>query len=944
MLDTIEPVEQMEVAEPEPEPEWQKAKHEVSQKDLEAADVDHPLNVQSGSTGSIKQKIEEEAVLDYLSDKIYGGPASTIREYLANAETACLRAAEMLLKRDGGWDEDDFFTTDDDGNSVRLPPTLIIQFARQEVGYEPTIEIEWYREEDLLVIQDNGIGFTPREVTDVLAYTGRSGVRDRGDVSGQFGMGVLSAHKAVGKEGSYTLITRTRRDDVPDWARDGFAVYCYLGGYDPIEGSMPENQFGSRFELPLKREDGEEFPFQNKHGSRYGDDEPKLRQWIAKYSEWMRVPVLYHEFEDGETVFDDEYGEKGFAEDYDGAVLEIDHEAFYAKCYPQSNSETLLLSMPIERNYRYTPGSAPWQVDIRFRNENGIVVAGPHKGLMPIDEAEYRNMDDERKELFVCDDELVQEDVKLPQPDASRDALQHNEQFWKWVGDEFDKLYKQKIADVAEEVKDDPQALKDMAGDRPNDFSFLMVGFSNYRGYRSKTVDDFRDQIENAINVKLSDDVTKLCLRLLESVELCPRGRSGVSKKARRSSEKVWRIFRNAAPDGTVYMGCSINEDRCAVAWETHDDNEVVRVENTSDYDRYKDQLGWELLKNVPTSSSSKGADSFTIPEKLKKGGSSKNNAGKDAADRTLTIRKDTGQRNSTNMSCRRIKETLQDAHDDSSDVRGLKLSYSTYANELILFPSTDSKNVSDWYSISKPFSHRAVATCTKSAYEYLKDVPGIMHVDDFITESKDVQITTNEGDMTIDDAGNRLVVHVVDDTYLDRFRDEDVMQALAEWLYEEIEAEDFSYSYDHDKHPDSFVYAPVDNEAWQRIQPSNLENQFIVIGGSLRPNGSRHTVRYSSDPRLYAQGRLSDWDAEIEELQSLANIAKKSTDEQTFAIVDTLAMLHDNGIKPASLQEDGIEGLKLTAVKQGKQSTDNESENANSSDEKIALADGSGE
>lgn len=917
MLDTVEPVNDEIDVEEEPEPEWQKAEHEVGQEDLQAADVEHPLNVQSGDTGSIKQKIEEEAVLDYLSDKIYGGPKSTFREYMANAETAIIRAAEYELKQ-AGWTEDDLTVENEEGREFKLPPRQILQLARQEVGYEPTIEIEWYRDEDLMVIQDNGIGFSPREVTDVLAYTGRSGVRDRGDVSGKFGMGVLSAHKAVGKEGSYTLITRTRRDDVPDWAKDGFAAYCYLGGYDPIEGTLPDGQFGTRFELPLKRDEksDEEYPFEAQHSS-HRFDGPVIRKWISELAEWMRVQVLYHEFEDGETVHDDEYGEKEFAEDYDGAILEYEHESFTAVCYPRASNETLLLSMPIDRNHRYTPGDAPWDVDIRFRDENGVVVDGPNRGLVPVDEAEYDSMDEERRDQYIKKSELESDDITLPEPDASRDALQSDQEFWNWIGDEFRDLYQDKLADVVENVKDDTDAVLDLAGEDEQRFSFLLVGLSDYRGYRARNPSDFADSVESALEIELEDDVAELIFEMLGDVELAPRGKHGVSKKRARRDKKIWKIVRDASPDGDVYMGCTINEDRCEVAWETHDQNHVVRVENTSDYDEYGDLFDWKLLKNVPTSESSDDSDSFTIPSSLKNGsgGSAKNNSGKDPASRQLTVRFDNGQRNSENYQAKKIKSTLESAHDDSSSCDGINIGYSYYADELVLFPSNADRNISSNYELARKDMSRAAAKCTVSAYEYLKDVPGVMHVDDLITDSKDVQITTNEGDMTVEEAGNRLCVHVINDQErIERFRDEDVMDALADYLSSKIVPSDFGYSYDSEKHPDEMIYAPVDKEAWKRLQPGNLDMQYIVIGGSTRPSGGRFTFSFASDAQLYAKGRLYNWDGDVPELKSLTDISNSASSEETFAIVDTLAMLHDNGIDPASQTDNDIEQIDLGA------------------------------
>lgn len=966
-LDTVDESENTKPVAQTDDVEWQKAEHSVSEKNLQAAGMENPLNAVRGQTGSIKQKLEDDVVLDYLANQIYGGPAETIKEYLANAETACIRAAELDLRENSDYTEEEIRA---------MSGREVIERA----SYSPTIEVEWHKDEDMLIIQDNGIGFTPGEIIEVLAWTGRSGgeIRDRGDVSGKFGMGVLSAHNAVGKEGSYTLHTRTRRDvdiDIRDLIPDdqpipedlnldefsvedkGFSVYAYLGGYDPMDNYPPDGFYGSRFELPLMEGIEEE------HSSRY-DDEPVIRKWTRNKSEWMRVPVLYSEFDDGETVFDDEWGEKQFAEGFDGAILTMDRDEFYSVCYPQADNETLLLSIPIDRNHSRNPDGAPWSVDIRFRSENGNIVqcncehadrygkpvtgytipAGPnegkiavpggieeakagreelvavsaeadvesweettayhtHKGLKPVEEGEYGHMDAERQKNFVPKTE-VRDDVKLPTPTANREELNKNSSFWNWLGNEFGQMYRSQVSSLANKIEERDD-LVEMAGESPNDFSFLMVAFGKFKGYRTSTAPDLQDEIENSCGVKLTEEVCETILILLDSVQLAPRGRSGVSKKHSRTEEKVWRLLRESEPDGQVYIGATINEDRCSVAWETHDDNQVAWVDGVAEYDKFQEHFDWGLLKDVPMSPDSKGADQFTLPEKLKTGDTAKNNSGKDAANRKLTVRVSSGRRKMANHTADQIKTALEE-HYDNDNGDGVKLSYSTYANKIVLFPSNTDKSMSEWYDVTSNYSNMAVAKCTVNVYEYLEDVEGIMHIDDLLQESKDTVITTNEGDMTVEEAGNNLIVHVVDADYIERFREQRVMDSLASWLHEYLETRtgDIHWSFDDEDYPDKFIYAPVGIDAWKRLYPSNLEQNYIVIGGNVRPTGGDWTYQFSSDARIYANGRLYKWDNETPEVEALDEISSNTDADTAFAMVDTLAMLHDSDIEPASKQE----------------------------------------
>lgn len=949
MLDTIERIgDELAPKEQEPEPDYQKARHEVGQKNLEAADVDHPLAIASGSTGSIEQKVDNEVVLDYLSDKIYGGPDSTIREYLANAETACIRAAETMLKQDCGFEEDDFYTVDEDHpdyddneneNSDSQPqrrmfPREILSAAEDHVGYDPTIEIEWYEADNLLVVQDNGIGFTPREVTDVLAVTGHSGVRDRGDMSGQFGMGVMSAHKVCGKEGSYTLITRTRRTDVPEWAQMSFAAYCYLGGYDQIEGKFPEGSYGSRFELPIQED------LDDKYGSRYTNDHI-VTDWVGKYAEYMRVPVLYHHFKDGETVADDEFGDKEFADDYNGAVLTIDRPEFLAKSYPSASDDTLLLSMPIERNYRYSPSGAPWGVDIRLRNESGVVVEGPHKGLMPVDKAEYDGMDEARRKQYVCKTEVDDRDVTVPEPDASRDGLQKDDRFWDWLGNEFEQMYHKEIARTASSVSD-LDDLRTLAAQYPNQFSFFMTGMESIKPYIINEDDaaEYVDVIETEVGVSFTEDFAGKLLVLQQGVEIAPRDTEGVNKKRNRKQSRVWRILRDAANGGTVYMGVNVNQKRSEVVWNTHEHNQVARIDKSSHYQKYLD-IGWEKLQTVPYSESSKGAEQFSLPSKFKAGASnssSSSNAGLEPSHRSLTVRRSSGRGKTANCSVASIESKLEDYHENDVG-QGIQIGYSNYATELILFPSSTDRNMSDWYNVISPHDGRACATCINGVYDYLKGTPGIMHIDDLIDDADDVTITTSEGEMPISEGGDELLIHVVSSEYMERFRDENVMQELAEMLHERLEneCEDFSWDYDESMYPDKFIYAPVDLTAWRRIQPGGFAHDYVAIVGDQneRNVGTNHTHSFSSDAEIYGLGRFYDWDQDTPEVVSLKSLSVKRDPSEAFALIDTLAMLHDNGIRPSSDQD----GQTVTLME-----TNSTSDGDAESPEREALATDGGE
>jgi len=487
-------------------PQYQEGVTSVEHKHLNAAGEGHPLG---------QDPLAFEADLRHLirkvADDLYESWEATIREYLANAETATLRVQHYL----------------DDPESSPLDDLIV------EDGYEPKIEITWDKQEDRLTIKDNGIGMAGVEVDQIFRKIGHSASRDYGKYSGQFGMGALSFVKFVGLDNSMLMTTHSRIND------DNFACYVSLAGPEPIKGSMGDDEYGTKFQMTP-------------------DGDHNVRSAVERYSELMRVPVIYREYdENGQECFNEDWGDKSFVDEYadDKVCLTVGEEgAFKAYCSPDAKGRTLLLSMDIDRN---DGGSsrrhgAPFDFDVRFLDESGIVFKGPHAGLMPcprsdyremliearqgyitrdflkpddvvgqlvadgpnegnmvvseedlenkplpagfdyitradlrpddepgqaqvifgsnkgrelVDEDEWDEMDKGRAERYIPEDELVpfdmesgQGDLTLPEPTSDRDRLQSHDVFWKWLGRQFENEFKGKVDNVFDLIDgtDDP--------------------------------------------------------------------------------------------------------------------------------------------------------------------------------------------------------------------------------------------------------------------------------------------------------------------------------------------------------------------------------------------------------------------------------------------------------------------------------------------------------
>jgi len=521
----------MSEKETEFEPEYQKGVTEVQHRNVDAATTEHPF-------GQSPESFEADLshLIRKVADDLYESWEATIREYLANAETACLKVEEYLANPDS------------------LPYDNVIV----DENYQPKIEVVWNKQEDKLTIQDNGIGMAASEVDKIFRQIGHSAARDDGSKSGQFGMGALSFCKMVGLDNAAIMTTHSRLND------DNASYYLTLSGVEPIMGELPKDQYGTKFQMTPQ------------------DDFP-IRQAIERYAEWMRVPVRYEEIgTNGEICFQEDYGDKALYESYEdnriclGARVK---DAFEAYCSPDADARTLLLSMDIDRNDgQYEPGQheAPFPFDVRLLDESGkviestngneglmptprseyegmlkeerdpyiskellnqgdvlaqqldntdglvvkddvydkiqsggihvapnnyipksevsdsaepgetIVIDGPHKGKTVVPDKMWNNLDEGRAALYVPEDELESYDLEtgegdltLPEPTSDRDRLQSHKTFWKYVGQSFGEQFDEKVREVYNKIDGADNELEQIMNLEPEDMVVNAEGFAS---------------------------------------------------------------------------------------------------------------------------------------------------------------------------------------------------------------------------------------------------------------------------------------------------------------------------------------------------------------------------------------------------------------------------------------------------------------------------------
>ncbi len=183
----------------------------------------------------VRYEVEYGVVMDQLS-KIYKSWKSTIREYIANAESACMAVTK---------------------NKDRLDSAF----------YEPEIRIIYDPGQCMLQIEDNGIGLSKRMFLEVFRYFGRSRNAFDPTVSGMFGLGAKSFVMLVGDKGSMTLHTKSRETG------ECYKMYARKLGFDVLP--YENRDYGTAFTFIHDAE----------------MNRAEIVKTIREYAHYVRVPV-----------------------------------------------------------------------------------------------------------------------------------------------------------------------------------------------------------------------------------------------------------------------------------------------------------------------------------------------------------------------------------------------------------------------------------------------------------------------------------------------------------------------------------------------------------------------------------------------------------------------------------------------------------------------------
>lgn len=814
----------------------------MSKNTKDASEVDYQVNgptldlessLGDDEDGFIEFQFETRAIFHRLAEDIYESDEAGIREPLSNAITAAQQAERWY----------------------NIP--------------NPVIEIT-VRDGDTprLILKDNGIGIETEVLEKVLTVIGNTTNLDDGSVSGKYGMGFLACYKLVGTDGGFLMHTRSRETE------EAMSGIWKPGGFD----MDTENEF----ENPFETDDGygTMFDFHLKDGITRGN----IRSWVQKHAEWATVPVIYREYDsDGREVYNEDYGVSRLKETYseDAHVLTFENEYFSAYCSPEADSRTVLLNSPIERNYSIR--GLEWSVDIRFKNENDVVVWGPNKGYVPVKDKEYREMREERKEKYIPEADLTPEDITLPGPTGTRDTLSRNVEFWEQVRDTFKAQYYELARGAFNSLKT-TDFLDLSEKDRE-----LIVAVLDSDDVKTYGVDQIQSGLARQ-NISVSEETAQTLHDMMQKYSLMQRDTVGSGFRYDRNT-RLWEVFDQAGEDGRVFTTCKPSDRKVQVVFGDNDNNQIIKVDSTDEYDVFDAKFDWKPLTYIGSGT----IDEFDVSEELKERFRTNSESRTSKKKTEMTVyHGDLNDDEPERITPETISKRLDPSYTSEPGTSGSIGRYGI--GILIVCPRTGNENVTDNKGLA---NHRiGVASCTTEQWEYLQDVKNVVHADEYFDKAAHRTFPTPDGEMTINsfkemNTEGRLVFHVLPESTIELFRDLDIMEGAQDFVQTKIRK---SYGGQARLFPDA-VYAPVTQRELDLMRPAVEYDTAVVYGDSYYDKGTRENIK--QDTKVYAHARLPKWKdtTEIEAFESFDGTLNDGGKE----LVNTLSKLHDNGLSPDS-------------------------------------------
>ena len=689
-------------------------------------------------------EVEAETVFKRLAEDIYNGKEAGIREPLTNGITAVFRAIEE------GYIDD---------------------------ASEGIILFELYESDDTkrLKIRDNGVGMTRDEIDEVVSVIGTSTSRSSSNLTGKFGMGFLATWMlAGGVEGGFIMHTNPRGvDEEPIsgiWNSNSFSEMSD----GELEGGLESDDYGTEFDIMVS----------------LNIEISELIQWINKYSEWSRIPILFRHYTD-DGLTDEEFTPKHILDMYKDIedneenvekynvkisndelkYYTIENEHFTAvnsnlrEGGYRSIRNVILLDVPVKNagELNNTTAYPLGSLEIRIDTEIPVVVDGPHKGKYVVSNSESNQLGDE----FISEDLITTSDIVTPAPTGTRDMLQESEQFTEWLTSKFYDIHYDNIAGLLREV-DTINDYISLSKKDIDEFHNLIINLNDSNYMLSKS--DIHI-VESRANTTFDKDLRdKLPALHSDKVSLAEEGVQGISKMKNRTSIDLRDIFlKSNDTNGDVYMGHRITQEKAEFIWDSEKDHHVIRVENDKQ-DEYKKSFGWKTLSEIDFENSLQMED-----EKRDK----YINDEVEPSDKDVKLH--IGSYNKiTDIKASELKNIISEQKEISIPENNFKHNIS----KLIVFKRGETS-----VSQNKKMVGNVIGTASVSSdvHEYLIDAPNVWDGKKAI--NMDIVIPASDGNKynINEDISKKMITHIVDEETIEDFRQPEFMKKVEEYIHQEI-------------------------------------------------------------------------------------------------------------------------------------------------------------
>lgn len=674
--------------------------------EIKTADVSgdtHPVKQKLGRDDVDKQRIYDPKIAGERFVQFYDDSAAAIREYLSNAETACIRRARHEIKQSG----------------IPVPSGVseILQVAREETGYEPLIEVTYNEQSDAtrFIVEDNGIGISVEEYQ-VVQRVGYSTSHANGERLGQFGMGWMSGFQLTSVNGAFRMYTRSRLTD------EAYSTIEYVANFEYLDGKPQE--YGTRFEFPEFSESAKEIDITTK---------------VREFSEGMRVPVLYRHFDNSgeETSQSDDYLPSNMEDDYpEGAfVVTYEDEFFKAVMSPESSTNrrngsylTYNVTMPIRRNteeFGSNPSfDATWKWDFRGKREDGPIVSCDENpeivGYVPIEDSKYAKLSDEQRDGHVRLSAVPDSAIVMPEPASSRDSyMSGHDDFWAYVSRRLEDSFVGSAQDIFNSF-DTWSQFKQLS---MNEKQAAYRCYSKFGpGYTDNDPENIQSTLEEELGATLSKDVCEKIDQSRNKKMVVPRGNQNARLKtpAKGNKKRIWEIITEA-PDG-VYMAKAPSQKKAEIAWGLGDTH-VLRV---SSYDQLEEMWGFKKLKSLPSKNLSeklpqldddvveKWENTSTTETKKSSSNTTHRRTSRDPSSKKISVR--VGSGSSKKMSNTRVSRVVRRLNSGET-IRAGRYD----CNRLIVYDQTELRGSTPPSSAASTAAGIAVAAVPKYVYKYLE-------------------------------------------------------------------------------------------------------------------------------------------------------------------------------------------------------------------------------